>query len=202
MRKLLTPITIALGFLGVVLLGFNVSAHGANTVDPTDGNVMDLMRPIFDEVMKGNYIAAVALSLVLAVALVKRYAPGKAGEFVNTDMGGSLATMLMAMAGAVATATMGGAPWSWGILSTAVMVGVAAMGGYTAIKRLFIEPILRPLAAKAPVWAQPLFGIVLWIFDRRFQGDAVKSAEAAGSAAVVNSPSTGADSVAGKPTEL
>lgn len=202
MRKFLAPLTIALGFLGVVLVGFNVSAHAASTVDPTEGNIIDLLRPVFDEVMKGNYIAATALALVLAVALVKRYAPGKAGDFVHSDMGGSLTTMLMAMAGAVATATMGGAPWSWGILSTAAMVGVAAMGGYTAIKRLFIEPILRPLAAKAPAWAQPIFSLVLWIFDRRFQGSALKTATEAGNAAVVATPSTGADSVAGKPTEL
>jgi hypothetical protein len=202
MRKLLAPLTIALGFLGVVLLGFNVSAHAAETVDPSNSSPLDLLRPIFDEVMKGHYIAATALALVLAVALVKRYAPGKAGDFVHSDAGGSLTTMLMAMLGAIATATMGGAPWSWGILTTAAMVGVAAMGGYTAIKRLIIEPLLRPLAAKAPAWAQPLFGLVLWIFDRRFQGDAVKNAEAAGTAAVVAHPGEGANSVAGNPTEL
>lgn len=202
MRKILTPITIALGFLGVVLLGFNVSAQAAATVDPTDGNPLDLARPIFDEVMKGNYTAAVVLALILAVALVKRYAPGKAGEFVHSDMGGSLTTMVMAMLGAIATATMGGAAFSWGMLTTAAAIGVAAMGGYTAIKRLIIEPLIRPLAAKAPAWAQPLFGLVLWIFDRRFQGDAVKAAEASGNAAVVANPAGGASTIVGEAKDL
>lgn len=202
MRKLLAPISVALGFLGVVLLGFTVSAHAAGAVSPDDGNLLDLARPVFDEVMKGHYIAATALALILAVALVKRYAPGSIGKFVHSDMGGSLTTMLMAMAGAVATATVGGAAFSWGILTTALTVGIAAMGGYTAIKRLVIEPLLRPLAAKAPAWAQPIFSLVLWIFDRRFQDDPVKTAEAAGNAAVAASPSTGADAVAGQPTDL
>lgn len=202
MRKLLTPLTIGLGFLGMLFVGFNVSAHATTAAAPSDGNLLDLARPVFDQIMAGHYIAAAALALVLTMALVKRYAPGKFGEFVHSDMGGSLTTLLMAMGGALATATMGGAPWTWGMLWAALLVGVAAMGGYTAIKRLVIEPLLRPLAAKAPPWLQPLFSLVLWVFDKKFQSDPVKEAEAAGSAAVAANPSPGASGVAGQPTDL
>lgn len=202
MKKLFAPLTIALGFMGVLLAGLLTSANAAQGFAPEDGNLFDLARPIFDQVMAGHYIAAAALALVLAVALVKRYAPGKYGEFVHSDMGGSLTTLLMSMGGALATATMGGAPWTWGMLWTALIVGVTAMGGYTAIKRLFIEPVLRPLAAKAPAWAQPLFSLVFWVFDKKFQADPVKEAEAAGDAAVVANPSEGAGGVTGDAKEI
>jgi hypothetical protein len=202
MKKLFAPITVALGFLGVLLTGFLVSAHAAQGVAPEDGNLLDLARPIFDEIMKGHYIAAAALALVLSVALLKRYAPGKIGEFVHSDAGGSLTTLLMSMGGALATATAGGAAWSWGMLWTALIVGVAAMGGYTAIKRLVIEPFLRPLMAKAPSWMQPAFGLVMWIFDKKFQSDPVKEAQVAGDVAVAANPATGASGVVGEAKDL
>ena len=89
MRKLISPLTLALGFLGVLLTGFVVSAHAAQMASPDNGNLLDLARPVFDQIMAGHYIAAAAFALVLSVALVKRYAPGKLGEFVHSDMGGS-----------------------------------------------------------------------------------------------------------------
>jgi hypothetical protein len=134
------------------------------------------------------------------VALVKRYAPGKFGEFVHSDPGGALTTLLMAFGGALATATMGGAPWTWAMMWTALMVGVAAMGGYTAIKKLFVEPLLRPLMAKAPMWMQPLFALVMWIFDKPMA--ATKSAEAAGTVAVAENPGTGVAAVTGEPKDV
>lgn len=202
MKKLLAPISLALGFLGVLLAGFIVSAHAAAAASPDNGNLLDLARPIFDEVMKGHYIASAALALGFSMALLKRYAPGKFGVFVHSDTGGSLVTLVMAMSGALATATMGGATWHWGMLSTALMVGVVAMGGYTAIKRLIIDPLVRPLAAKLPPWAQPVLSLVLWMFDRRFQADPAKEAAAAGDAAVAADPGAGASAVVGTPTEL
>lgn len=202
MKKLLAPLSIGLGMLGVLLTGFIVSAHAASAVAPDDGNLLDLARPIFDQIMAGHYIAAAAAALILSVALLKRYAPGKIGEFVHSDAGGSLTTLLMAMGGSLLTATMGGAPWQWGMLWASLMVGLTAMGGYTAIKRLIVMPLLVPLQKRLPAWAQPVLGMVLWMFDKKFQADPVKEAEAAGDAAVANHPSTGADSVVGTPTDL
>lgn len=200
MKKLLAPVTFALGFLGVLLTGFLVSAHAASTVAPDEGNLLDLARPIFDQIMAGHYIAAASFSLVLTVALVKRYVPAKFASYVRSDAGGALTTLLMAFGGALATATMGGAPWTWAMCWTALGVGVTAMGGYTAIKKLFVEPILRPLMAKAPAWAQPLFALVMWIFDKPTMATA--KATAAGTLAVAQNPGTGANAVTGEPKDI
>lgn len=198
--KLLAPLSIALGTLGMLLTGFLVSAHASSTVAPADGNLLDLARPIFDEIMKGHYIAAASFALVLSVALLKRYAPGKLSTYVHSDAGGALTTLFMAFGGALATATMGGAPWTWGMCWAALGVGVTAMGGYTAIKKLFVEPLLRPLMARAPAWSQPLFALVMWIFDKSTL--ATKSAEAAGTVAVAANPGAGADAVTGPAKDL
>jgi hypothetical protein len=203
MKKLLAPLTVALGFLGMLFAGFLVSAHAtgvAGTAAPEDGSLLDLARPIFDEVMKGHYVAAAALALILSVALVKRYAPGKFGTYVHSDAGGAMTTLLMAFGGALATATMGGAPWTWAMCWAALGVGVTAMGGYTVIKKLFVEPMLRPLMAKAPLWMQPLFGIVMWVFDKPTL--AVNKAEAAGTLAVAGNPPAGTASVTGDAKDL
>lgn len=200
MRKFLAPLTISLGLVGMMLAGFVATAHAATAVAPDQGNLLDLARPIFDQVMAGHYLAAAAFALVLSVALVKRYAPGKFGTFVHSDPGGAMTTMLMSFGGALATATMGGAPWTWAILWTAFGVGIAAMGGYAAIKKLVIEPLLRPLMAKAPLWMQPLFAIVMWIFDKPVLAD--KKAEDAGDAAVAAKPAEGINGLTGEPKDL
>ncbi len=203
MKKLLAPITVALGFLGVLLAGFVMSAHAAQAVAPDDGTLLDLARPIFDEIMKGHYIASAALALILAVALVKRYAPGKFGTFVHSDAGGSLTTLLMAFGGALATATMGGAMWTWGMLPAAGQVAFFAAGGYVLIKKLIVEPLLKPLAAKAPAWMQPLFAMVFWAFDRKVsETDALAGAKTAGDTAVLANPAGGVDAVTGEAKEI
>lgn len=200
MRKLVAPVSLALGFVGMMLTGFLVSAHASAAASPTDGNLTDLARPIFDEIMKGHYIAAAAFALVLSVALVKRYAPGKAGDFVHSDAGGAATTLLMAFGGALATATVGGAPWTWGMAWAAAGVGVTAAGGYTMLKKLFIEPLFRPLVAKLPAWMQPIAAMVLWVFDRPVS--ATEAADAAGVVAVQDKPAAGADGVTGAPKDL
>lgn len=189
MKRFLAPISVALGFLGVLLAGFVVSANAASTVTPDDGNLLDLARPVFDEIMKGHYVAAASLALILCVALVKRYAPGKAGEFVKSDVGGSLTTLLMSFGGALATATMGGAPWSWAMGWTAATLAVTAAGGYVLIKKLIVEPILRPLSKKTPAWMAPVWSMIFWAFDRKVE--AAANATKAGDVAVAAKPSTG-----------
>lgn len=196
MKKLLAPLSIALGFLGVLLTGFLVSAHAARlAIDaptPDEGNLLDLARPVFDEIMKGHYIAAASLALIVMVALVKRYAPGKAGDFVRSDPGGSLMTLLMSFGGALATATMGGAPWTWGMLWTAGSLAVTAAGGYVLFKKLLVEPILKPLSKKTPAWMAPAWGMVFWLFEKKIsEAEALKAATDAGVAAVEAKPATG-----------
>lgn len=202
MRMLLAPLSVVLGFLGVTLVGFTASAHAAEAV-VDDGNLVELARPVFDEIMKGNYVAASALTLVLLVALVKRYAPGKFGQFVHSDVGGALTTLLMSFGGALATATMGGAAWSWGMFWAAGGIALTAAGGYSLIKKLIVEPLLRPLMSKLPAWARPILAMVMWVFDKpTTSAQAIKAAEVAGDVAVITNPATGADGVTGEAKDL
>jgi hypothetical protein len=189
MKKLLAPLSVGLGLLGVLLTGFFVSAQAGQSMAPEDGSLLDMARPIFDEIMKGHYIASAALTLVLSVALLKRYAPGKLGTFVHSDAGGSLSTLLMSFGGALATATIGGAPWTWGMMWTAGGVAVTAAGGYVMFKKLIVEPILKPLSKKTPAWMAPAWGLVFWLFDKKV--NELEAAQKAGDAAVAANPATG-----------
>jgi hypothetical protein len=200
MKKLIAPFSLLLAFLGVVFAGFLTSANAAGTMAPEEGSLLELARPIFDAVMQGHYIASAALALVFVVALVKRYAPAKFSPYVHSDAGGALTTLLMAFGGALATATVGGAPWTWAMMWTALGVGLAAMGGYTAIKRLFVVPLLRPLRDKLPVWARPVLDMVLWMFDKPVEATA--KATAAGVVAVAEKPAAGVDAVTGEAKDL
>lgn len=202
MKKLLAPLS-AFGFVvAAFLVSFTGTAYGAQAISPEDGSIIDLARPVFDQIMAGHWLAATALALVLAVALLKRYAPGKLGELVHSDAGGALSTLLMAFGGALATATMGGAAWSWSMLWTALTVAVTAAGGYSLIKKLLVEPILKPLAANGPLWLKPILAVVLWIFDKKDSGTIEAEAKAAGDAAVAANPAPGADGVVGEAKDL
>lgn len=203
MKKLLAPISIALGFMGVVLAGFLVSAHASQAAAPDDGTLLDLARPIFDQIMKGDYIPAAAAALIFCVALLKRYAPGRYGEFVHSDVGGSLTTLAMSFGGALFTATVGDAPWTWAMLWTSSQVAFYAAGGYVLLKKLLVEPVLKPLAARAPSWAQPLFAMVMWIFDKKVsEGEVLVAAKNAGDAAVKANPGAGASTIVGDAKDL
>jgi hypothetical protein len=135
------------------------------------------------------------LALVLAVAAAKRYAPGKVGAWMATDVGGTATTLVMSFAGALATTLSTGGGVTWAMAKSAGLIAVGAAGGYAMIKKLVIEPFLKPLSKKAPAWAQPIFQIVFWIFDRKTP---VEKAEVAGEAAVVAKPAPGR----GKITEI
>lgn len=202
MRRLLSAVPLALSLCLIMLFAFATTAFAAGAVAPDDGSLLDLARPVYDAIMGGHYIAAAAFALVLAVALVRRYAPDKSKvqTFVHSDAGAAVTTLLMAFGGAMATATLGGAAWHWAMLWTSATVAFAAAGSYAIIKKLVIEPLQASAwYAKAPAWLKAALQVVFWLFDKP---DAVKAAEAAGDAAVAAKPGQGLAAVAGKPTEL
>lgn len=170
----------------VCLFSFTGTSLAFAQASPDNGNILDLAKPVLDAVMGGRFAYAASLALVLLVALGRRYGVSR-WKFLATDAGGSLLVLLGAFGGALATALAAGAGMSWGLLWAAVGVAVSASGGYTLVKRLVVDPLLRPLASKAPKWAQPLFKLLLWIFDNQ----SVAKAEAAGEAAVEAKPSAG-----------
>lgn len=208
MRRLVkaTPLALSLGLIG--LLAFSATAFAADTIAPPNASIMDLAKPVFNAFSGGHYAYAAALGVILLVAVLKkasaRYLPSTVVNALHSDAGGSA----LALAGATATAMAAGlaapgAVVTFGLLKTALLVGVGAAGGYAVLKNLVIEPVLKPLASKAPAWAQPIFTLVFWIFDKPDSVLATEAnAAAAGEAAVKANPSPGVAEVLGQPTEV
>jgi hypothetical protein len=192
--------TLQLWILGAAIatLAGSGVALAANAVDPADGS-LDLARSVYDAFSGGRYAYCGALAIVLLVALVKRYAGPKV-PWLHTDAGGSTLVLAGSTATAAAAALAApGATVSLALMKTSLMIGVAAAGGFSIVKALLIEPLLKPLQAKLPAWAQPIMQVVMWIFDKP---DPIAEATAAGNAAVAASPSTGVAGVSGKSTEV
>lgn len=199
---LAAPILVCVAFLS-----FNVSAAVDQATNDTT-SWLDLARPVYDAFAGHHPALGICLALVLFVALIKRYAGNTStfGAFIHGDAGGSL-LVLVGSAATAAASTLGnpGASISLDLLKQALIVGVGAAGGYAMIKSLLIEPILKPLAARAPAWAQPLFSVVFWVFDHPPGKDpAVVQATAitAGQAAVEAKPATGANGIVGAATQV
>lgn len=202
MKKLLHPVA-ELAILVVIMLGFfKATALAANTAGAEDQSLLELLRPVYDAFRGGHYVAAGALALVLVVALLKRYAPGRLGKFVHSDAGGVISTLAISFGSTLAAYTGAGQSWEWSMLWTAGGVAFAAAGSYAMIKKLIVEPLLASAwwQEKAPAWLKAGAQIVLWIFDKPAAAEIeIQKAEAAGEAAVQAKPSEGAEGVAGKP---
>lgn len=199
-------ITNAAYFVVGLMLAFSATAFAATAVAPTDSSWTDLLQPVWDAFRAGHYAAAGASAVVLAVALAKKYLPGKAGGFLNGKIGSSIAVLVGSFAGSVAVATSDGTGLGWNVVKAAGAVSIAAAGGYTLIKDLLIDPLTSSAwyANKAPAWLKACMGVVLFVFSSK-NPDAPameKAASDAGKAAVAANPPTGAAGVAGKPTDL
>ncbi len=204
MKTLRTPLIILTAAL-VTLLSFGAVAHAQTVVAAPDGSILDLARPVFDAFSGGHYAYAAALLVILGVALVKRYL-GDRYAWLHSDVGGTAMALIVASATAMAAALAApGAVVTFGLLKTALLVGVGAAGGFAVLKALVIEPILKPLAAKAPAWMQPLFAVLFWVFDKTPAAQAAAEtakAEAAGTAAVAAAPGAGVTAALGQPTDV
>lgn len=199
MKKISFWVLGALAFL----LSFGGIAFAADAVDPSQSASVDIAKSIFNAFSGGHYAYAAAMGLILGVALVKRYLGPKV-PWLHSDIGGTALTL----SGAFGTALAAGlaaptASVTWSLVKTSLLVGVGAAGGYSVIKKLIIEPLIKPLQAKLPAWAQPMFSVVLWIFDKpEAAAVAEQDASKAGDAAVAANPGQGASAVLGKPTEI
>jgi len=130
-----------------------------------DGTVLTLLRPVIDAFVAGRYVLMIALTVVMLTGLFRKF--GSPTSWVHTTPGGTLLALLTSSATAVAvTLAVPDAVVTWNLLWTALMVGVTSAGGYVVIKNLLIDPVLRPLSLRAPIWSLPLFKAVFWIFDK------------------------------------
>lgn len=178
--------------------GTAFAAHAAGL--PTeDSTIPDLLKAIVDAFRGGDRVVAGALTLFAAVALAKKYlTTGAAGKWLHGPTGATLTVFLMSVAGTVAAT--GAGPWHWATLWTAGGVGIAAIGGYTAVKLLVVDPVRNSKwFATAPEWFKTAFSVLTWIVDKP---SAVAEAQAAGDAAVRANPSPGADGIVGPATKF
>ena len=202
------PLTLALVAIGLVSFGATALAAGA--VAPSSGSLLDLAKPVYEAISSGHYIACAALALILAMALVRRYAPKYLGatvaKFVNSDAGNAISTLVVSFLGAVATGTAAGVHWgglSTHLLWTSLLVGVTAVGGYEVLLHLLAGPVLAKIETKLPAWMQPIVGLLLGVFNKDSgNAQALAKAQAAGQAAVAANPAPGVAGVIGKPTEI
>lgn len=100
----------------------------------------------------GNYRLCVALALVGLVALARWGAPklhDSLGDFLNSDRGGALLTLLGGMGAAFAASFGAGAPLSWATLLDGATVGFTAAGGYAILKKLWAPSDAPPPATPA-----------------------------------------------------
>lgn len=201
MRTYLERLAALVALTLIALMAFTTVGFAAVAVTPGDdtATILDLLKPVADAFAGGHYAFAAALGVIALVALVKKYA-GTAVPWLHTDMGGSALALLTASSSALGVSLAApGAAVTLAMLKSALLVGVGAAGGYAVIKNLLIDPLIKPLMAKAPAWMQPLFQVVMWVFDKP---DPVADATKAGDAAVTAAPAGGVAAVTGTPTDV
>jgi hypothetical protein len=190
------------------LLAFGAVAFAADQVTPSDGSLLDLLKPVYEAFAGGHYAYAAALLVILLAALAKRYLgdlwKNSSGMgFLHTDLGGTLLALVASMATAMSAALAApGAHITLAMLWSSLLIGVGAAGGFAVLKNLVFEPVLKPLEAwleKKWPFLTPVIGVISWIFDKP---NPVTQAEAAGSAAVAANPAPGVTADAGNVTEL
>lgn len=180
----------------VVSVSMTVTAFAAGVVLPSDESTLqELLAAVVDAFRRGHHVAAGALVIFAALALAKRYfTTGKVGAFLHGPYGSTLVAFGLALTGSIAAQDS----LSLNVLYVSGGLAIAAVGGYTAVKLLIIEPIkASKYYAKAPAWARSAFELVLWFFDRP-QDVAIAAAEKAGKDAVDAAPAGGADAVVGE----
>lgn len=187
-------------FILVFFFVFTGLAFAANSAVPEDGSLLDLLKPVYEAFTSGHYLYAGSLSVVLLVAILRRYGSNKLPWF-GSDEGGAVLTLVGSFAGAIATSLAGGSPVSLTMAWTALSIAVGAAGGYVLIKKLVVDRLTRSqwYQEKAPAWMKSLLGLVLWIFENHAKKPpAITRAEAAGEEAVKKDPPKGM----GEVTEL
>lgn len=138
-----------------MLLSFTVVAHAAAIVDPMDGST-DLWGTIYAALNGGHYALAASAALIVAVALLRKYAGGR-WPWMHTDAGSASLVLAGSLGTALFGSLAGGGPMTWHLLYASLLVAFTAAGGYTALKKIALPPLMRILPAWAGKWASWLF---------------------------------------------
>lgn len=84
----------------------------------------------------GNPWLIAAAGVGLLVFLLRRFVPGKFGNWLRTDLGGALLSLTVSFAGALATKLATGGAITLGVVVAAIGVAFTASGGWSLIRRL------------------------------------------------------------------
>lgn len=154
----MTRLFVAFFAFAAALVSFSGVSLAANAVDPIDGS-LDAAKAVYDAFAGGHWALGAALSLVVGVALMRKYL-GSSWQWLHTDAG-SAATVLAGSFGAsLASSLAGGGPLTLSLAWSAACIAFAAAGGYAMLKKL----VVIPLAPKLPAWLQKP---VLWLFEHQ-----------------------------------
>lgn len=137
------------------------------TVPPEEQPLIELARIVYDGVTTGGlsgWLVAVAGALVITTRVLRGYG-AQLVPWLATDAGGTSLVAVGSLAGAMLTALLAGVSPSWSLVGYAAGVAFAASGGYAALKRLVITPLVER-SSSWPSWARALYRLVAWVFDR------------------------------------
>jgi hypothetical protein len=149
----------------VFLLSFGAVAHAAAAVEPVDGSLLDLFRPVYEAFLTGHYMYAGSVSLVFAVALARRY--GKNVAWMHTDAGAAVLALLGSFGAAMAASLAGGSGPTLEMAWRALTIAFGAAGSYAVVKATIIRPYLAHLANKGPAWVHAPAEWLLWVFQEQ-----------------------------------
>ena len=138
-----TLFSIAIGIFLWPLVAF---AQVAGTPDP--GNLTSFAQTAFSAVTSHNWALVASLAVIAVVYVLRKFAGPKL-KWITTDRGGAFLVIVVSVAGALANALLAGAHVGWGVLLTALQVGLGAAGGWAVVRKLL--GISVPAPAPAPV---------------------------------------------------
>lgn len=175
MRKLRLAWLVALTFFALAYL-FAAAAWAAAAAG-TDGSIADLLRPVYDAIIAGDYAFAIASAIVLIAAVLRRYG-SKVFPWFGTQTGGVAILMIGTFGTSLSTALAAGEPVSWDLVYGALKAAAVAGSLYSWIKRLVIDPLRPWMESNAPAPLRYVFLAVAWIFDRVVPPDVQEPPEA------------------------
>jgi hypothetical protein len=107
---------------------------------PSPDNLSDFAKALLAAVTGHQWWVLVSLVLVGLVWGVRKYLAPKV-PFLASDAGGALLTFVLAVAGGLGTALLGGAPMSAALLGTVALVAFKVSGGWALLMHV-LDPLL------------------------------------------------------------
>lgn len=187
----------------VLLTAITLASFTLTSKALADPDWIETFRPVLDALLKGQPALAASLFLVAAASTAKHWG-GQRFPFLLTNTGSALLVLLGSFGGAMAAAITGGAPPGWSLAWQALQIAIGASGSYSLLKQLVVDPVLQPLALKAPKWTQPIFSVVLWFFNKpnpKLKADQLQRATIAGEIAEKETPPQGIRKLTGEPRD-